>query len=104
MNARKFLMVLVVVLLLAVTVLPAFASPQSECEAQGGTYTNNQGTKTCVITSTSPAGNSNGFQSTNQESQQGNVGIQGTSDTNEQSSTCANPGGNPIGSTTNPHC
>ena len=74
---------------------------QKDCEAAGGTYSNNRGTKTCVmpVEETDPSGNSGNawtVRGNHSESQQGAIDNQGTSETNEESTTttsCSNPGG-----------
>ena len=62
---------------------------KTECEAQGGTWVNDSGTKSCDLTFR-PSGNS-GEGWTEESSQQGTIGNQGTDET--FTSTCANPGG-----------
>jgi hypothetical protein len=71
---------LIAAMMLVATAAPAFASPESDCESQGEgfMYTNNQGTKTC----TGPGTPNDKFSCT--DSQKGNVGISGTSNTLEE--------------------
>ena len=71
-----------------------------ECEALGGTFANETGTKTCTLPTTNPGGQQPGFEVVS--GQQGMIGNQGTAET--ASEECQNPAGNEVGSTSNPNC
>jgi hypothetical protein len=84
---------------------------RQDCEALGGTYTNTQGVKNCLlpVTETDPSGNSGNaweVSGSSSQKQKGSIGAPGTSDTFEEVLTvdsCSNPGGN-LMKLTNPHC
>ncbi len=108
---KKFLLIVSVVLGTSVGSVAAATLTRADCEASGGTYSNNQGTKTCVmpVSSEDPSGNSGNawtVEGSSSQGQHGSIGAPGTSDTYEQSTTtdsCTNPGGNPM-KLTNNHC
>ena len=70
---KKLMLLAALVLALAAVVFapvaPA-ASPQSQCEAQGGVFQNVNGTKTCTITTT-PGNNQGGVTKEETQSQKG---------------------------------
>ena len=109
----KFIPALVFVTTILVTsVGAAETTNQKDCEAAGGTYSNQQGTKTCAMPfeeDTRPAGGSGNSWSAKgdkQESQKGSIGAPGTSETHEESTEvteCTNPGGNQM-NTDHQHC
>ena len=92
MIRRITILVAAAVLALSLSV-PAFAlSPRAECEAQGGTFSQGPGgVKTCTIVE---EGKNPKFTQEEETSQQGRIGNQGTEDTFDQDTQCAesNPG------------
>ena len=77
------------VVALSVTAPSSFAiSQQAECEAQGGTFTNNKGTKECVVV---VEGKNPKFEEETETSQQGRIGNQGTGPAQEETE-CNRPG------------
>ena len=77
-------------LALGPTVALAASPSQTSCEQQGGTYTHQGGTATCVTTSTTNVGNSPNSQTTTTTSTTGGQGNLSNKQTTQ--STCSGPG------------
>jgi len=100
---RKRISLLITALMLALTMslgaaATAFAADvltKSECEAQGGIYTNTNGVKDCDLGTTvsNPPGGGNTFTCEDEVAQQGAIGNQGTSDTATSDTDTLNPQG-----------
>jgi hypothetical protein len=87
---RAKLISLVLVLGFGLVFVPAVNAVESkqECEAQGGIYANDQGTKSCTITTT-PGNNQGGVTKTNETEQKGSFSSSHPRDEED----CVNNGG-----------
>jgi len=98
MIGRMMMWAAAALLVLAISAPVAFGADvltKSECEAQGGIYTNTNGVKNCDLGEevSTPPGGGNVFTCEDEVAQQGAIGNQGTEETFTEDEATLNPQG-----------